>query len=196
MRRAKLRPAAAVAIAAGSIGGMQFDLASSLPLLERTPAVVRAWLTGLDDPWLRQGTGPQTFSPYDVLGHLIEGERSDWMPRVQHLRQHGEQVPFTPFDRFAMWQWSRGRPLASLLDEFEQLRRQNLGALRALDLQAADLDQRGRHPALGTVTLAQLLATWVVHDQNHLAQIARTLAFQLAEAVGPWREYLAVLPRA
>lgn len=179
-----------------SIGGMQFALASSLPLLERTPAVVRAWLTGLDDQWLRADTGPQTFSPYDVLGHLIEGERNDWIPRVQHLQEHGEQVPFEAFDRFAMWQWSRSRSVPSLLDEFEQLRRQNLATLRALDLQPADMQQCGRHPALGQVTLAQLLATWVVHDQNHLAQIARTLAFQLAAAVGPWREYLAVLPRA
>lgn len=174
---------------------MDFDLATALPILERTPAVLRAWLQDLPAAWLHGNVGPETFSPYDVVGHLIQGERSDWVPRMQRILQHGPAQPFEPFDRFAMWQWSRGRTLDSLLDEFAALRRENLAALRAAGLGAADLERPGTHPALGAVTLGQLLATWVVHDLNHLDQIARTLAFQLRDAVGPWRAYLSVLPR-
>lgn len=175
---------------------MEFDLKTALPLLERTPSILRAWLHGLDDRWLHANTGRDTFSPYDVLGHLIENERSDWVPRLHHLRQHGEAVPFPPFDRFAMWQWSKGRTVASLLDEFAERRADNVQELRRLKLGDDDMRRRGLHPALGTVTLAQLLATWVVHDQNHLSQIARVMSFQYLQAVGPWREYLAVLPHA
>jgi len=175
---------------------MDFDLDRALVLLLRTPAILRAWLGDLEPAWLHSTTGPKTFSPYDVLGHLIEGERTDWMPRLQRILEHGESLPFEPFDRFAMWQWSQGRAVNDLLDEFTALRQRNLDALRDLALQRTDFARRGRHPALGTVTLGQLLATWVVHDQNHLAQIARTLSFQYLDAVGPWREYLSILPRA
>ncbi|HZN37857.1 MAG TPA: DinB family protein [Planctomycetota bacterium] len=175
---------------------MDFDLDRALVLLVRTPAILRAWLGDLDPVWLHANTGAETFSPYDVLGHLIEGERTDWMPRLQRILEHGESLAFDPFDRFAMRQWSRGRAVQDLLDEFTALRQRNLDVLRDLALQRADYSPRGRHPGLGTVTLGQLLATWVVHDQNHLAQIARTLAFQYLDAVGPWREYLSILPRA
>ncbi len=168
--------------------------AAGRQVLERTPGILRVWLAGLDDALLHCDTGPDTFSPYDVLGHLIEGERNDWLPRARLILQHGPAVPFPPFDRFAMWEWSQGMGLDTLLDEFARLRTRNLRELDELRLGPDDLLRQGTHPALGPVTLGQLLATWVVHDLNHLAQIARTMAFQHREAVGPWRAYLSVLP--
>jgi hypothetical protein len=175
---------------------VDFDLDHGPQVLASTPAVLRALLADLDDGWTRTNTGPETFSPYDVVGHLIDGERTDWLPRVRTILEHGEQRPFAPFDRFAMWQWSQGRSLACLLDEFAALRADNLAALRALALAPADLVRRGTHPELGTVTLGQLLATWVAHDLDHLGQIARTMAFQYCSAVGPWQACLSILPQA
>jgi len=172
---------------------MDFQLLQAIQVLERTPSVLRSLLTGLDQDWTTLDTGPQTFSPFDVVGHLIQGERTDWMQRLEHVFTHADRVPFVPFDRFAMYSASRGRTLGELLDEFERLRRQNLAALRQRQLSAADFARRGAHPELGAVTVGQLLATWVVHDLNHLGQIARTMAFQYRDAVGPWRPYLGIL---
>jgi hypothetical protein len=172
-----------------------FSLDDGLPILRATPGVLSAWLSDLPESWTLATEGPDTWSPFDVVGHLIHGERTDWMPRVELLLAHGESRPFTPFDRFAQFRDSQGKSLAELLDTFARLRRENLARLLALDLKPADFSRRGRHPELGTVTLGQLLATWVVHDLNHLAQIARVLGRQYTDSVGPWVEYLPLLTR-
>lgn len=170
-----------------------FDLHGARQILARTPGVLRAWLSGLDESWVKSGYGASTFSPYDIVGHLIHGERTDWLPRARWILEHGESRPFEPFDRFAMHELSRGRSLGELLDEFERLRAENLRALDELRLRALDLARTGAHPALGRVTLGELLATWVVHDLNHLHQIAKCQASQYRDAVGPWRAYLPLL---
>lgn len=172
---------------------MNFELMETMQVLERTPGVLRAMLAGLGERWIHGDYGADTFSPFDVVGHLISGERTDWMVRARCILEQGTARPFAAYDRYAQFEASRGRSLGELLDEFERLRRENLLALRGLRLGAADLARRGTHPALGEVTLAQLLATWATHDLNHLAQIARAMAAQYAEAVGPWREYLGIL---
>lgn len=169
-----------------------FALAEALPLLARTPAVLDALLRGLPEAWLSADEGPQTWSAPLVVGHLIHGERTDWLPRVRHLLEQGERQPFAPFDRFAQLA-APARPLGELLDEFAELRRASLATLAALRLQEGDLARRGLHPALGPVTLAELLATWVVHDLDHLVQIERTLAKRWRGAVGPWAAYLRVV---
>jgi hypothetical protein len=173
--------------------GGAFDLASARELLARTPATLRALLSGLSEGWVRQDEGPQTWSPFDVIGHLIHGERTDWMPRLRLILEHGPERPFTPFDRFAMLQASQGRTLEELLATFEALRAENLGELDRLRLTEAQLDRQGRHPELGLVTLRQLLATWVAHDLDHVVQIARTMARRYGGEVGPWTAYLRVL---
>ena len=172
-----------------------FSLNDGLPILRATPGVLSAWLSELPENWTLATEGPDTWSPFDVVGHLIHGERTDWMPRVELLLAQGEARPFTPFDRFAQFRDSRGKSLSELLETFARLRQENLGRLEALRLQPTDLPRRGRHPELGTVTLGQLLATWVVHDLNHLAQIARVMGRQYTESVGPWVEYLPLLTR-
>lgn len=172
---------------------MDFDLAQTIDLLERTPATLRALLAGLDDGWINGSAAAHTFSSFDVIGHLISGEKHDWMARVRLIVEHGTERPFPPFDRYAHFEASRGKTIGELLDEFTRVRAENLAALRALDLTTADLMRRGRHPAFGEVTLEQLLATWLVHDLNHLAQIAKALASQYEDAVGPWRQYLGIL---
>ncbi len=171
---------------------MEFCLTRSLQILERTPAVLRSWLEGLDDQWIRCDEGPRTFSPFDVLGHLIHGERTDWMLRLEMILASSPQ-PFPHFDRFAMHQESRGKGLQELLDTFESLRQDNLAKLRSLNLDQDQLGLTGTHPDLGTVSLRQLLATWTAHDLGHLAQIARTQMVQYREAVGPWRRYMRLL---
>ncbi len=171
---------------------MDFDLHTAVPVLTRTPAVLDALLRDLPSPWVSSTEGPDTWSPYDVVGHLIHGERADWMPRVEHLLAHGEAVPFPPFDRFAQFEASKGRSLPELLDTFRELRTDSLRRLAALGLSTADLGRTGRHPEFGRVTLGQHLATWVVHDLDHLVQIARVMGRQYAEAVGPWRKYLRI----
>lgn len=172
---------------------MRFDLAEAIAILERTPRVLEAMLGGLPDRWVRSNYGERTFSPFDVVGHLIHGERTDWMPRARIILEHGPAKSFDPFDRYAMYQESRGKTMTELLATFGRLRADNLAALRSMNLAPGDLARKGTHPALGEVTLEQLLATWVAHDLNHIAQTAKALAFQYAEAVGPWREYLSVL---
>lgn len=176
-------------------GTMSFDLADGIAVLERTPATFRALLAGLPDSWIHVDEGPDTFSPFDNLGHLIHGERADWIPRARIILAQGADRTFEPYDRFAQQRESAGKSLAVLLDEFEALRRENLATLRGWDLTERELAFEGRHPALGPVTLRQLLATWVAHDLGHLAQTARVMAKRHREAVGPWRAYLPILDR-
>ena len=171
---------------------MNFDLHTAIPVLSRTPEVLDVLLRDLPSPWVSQAEGPNTWSPYDVVGHLIHGERTDWMPRAEHLLAHGESVPFPTFDRFAQFEASKGKSLAELLDTFRELRADSLGRLSALRLTAADLARTGQHPEFGQVTLGQHLATWVAHDLDHLVQIARVMGRQYVEAVGPWRKYLRI----
>jgi uncharacterized damage-inducible protein DinB len=170
-----------------------FSLPDALPMLRATPGVLKAWLSDLPETWTMANEGPDTWSPFDIVGHLIHGERTDWIPRLELLLAHGESRPFTPFDRFAQFQDSRGKSLPELLDIFAGLRQENIVWLESLHLQPADFARRGRHPELGSVNLGQLLATWVAHDLNHLGQIARVMARQYTEAVGPWLEYLPLL---
>jgi DinB superfamily len=174
---------------------MNFALQDALPVLRITPQVLRVWLKELPESWTRSNEGPETWSPYDIVGHLIHGERTDWMPRLELILSEGESKAFTPFDRFAQFRESRGKSLLELLDTFAELRGSNLKRLESHRLQAADLNRRGLHPELGRVTLGQLLATWVAHDLNHVAQIARVMGRQYAAAVGPWVEYLPLLGR-
>lgn len=172
---------------------MKISVPAAVTVLERTPAVLRAWLAELPDELARGSEGPDTWSPYDVLGHLIHGERTDWIVRLRTILEHGESREFEPFDRFAQFRESRGKSMNDLLAEFERRRTENLALLEALDLQDADLSRTGLHPDLGVVTLGELMATWVVHDLGHLAQIARVMAKQLGEEVGAWVAYLPVL---
>ncbi len=165
----------------------------AVAILARTPVTLDALLRGLPDAWIAAHEGGRTWSPFDVVGHLIHGERTDWMPRARIILEHGESRPFVPFDRFAQFAASEGSTLASLLDEFAALRTDNLQQLAALRLTDQDLDRRGRHPELGVVTLRQLLATWTTHDLDHVVQIARVLATQYSDEVGPWRAYLRII---
>jgi len=174
------------------------DLAHAVAVLERTPGVLVAWLRGLPDAWLdARPEGPESFSPRDVLGHLISAEREDWIPRARIILEHGERRAFEPFDRFAFRREIEGRSLEELLDDFARLREAGLADLAELRLTAGDLARTGRHPdpGIGTVTLGHLLATWVVHDLSHLGQIARVMGKRYAEAVGPWAPYLPMLKR-
>lgn len=172
---------------------MEISLESAVAVLERTPGALRALLAGVPEALEQGNEGEETWSPYDVLGHLIHGERTDWIPRLRIILEHGETKAFDPFDRFAQFEESRGKSLDDLLAEFEALRAQSLTALGAFDLQPADFEKTGRHPELGPVTLGELLSTWVVHDLAHIAQIARVMARQLEGEVGPWRAYLPIL---
>jgi len=172
---------------------MTLDLPRTLEVLSRTPGVVESLLDGLSDVWLDANEGPDTFSPRDVVGHLIHGEQTDWVPRIRLILERGEEEPFVPFDRFGFREAIRGRSIDDLLVELRNLRNENLDYVRGLSLTASDLDRKGRHPALGTVTLGQLFASWMVHDLGHIRQIVRVLARQYDEAVGPWKEYLSIL---
>lgn len=172
---------------------MQLNLQDTISLLTRNPAALDALLRGLPEKWTLQNEGEKTWSAFDIVGHLIHAERTDWMPRAKVILQFGESKTFEPFDRWAQERESQGKSLAQLLDEFARLRSDNLNELRALNLKPEDLARRGRHPALGVVTLSQLLATWAAHDFTHLHQISRVMAHQFREAVGPWSAYLGVL---
>ncbi len=174
---------------------MSLDLNEAEALLSRTPAILRAWFTGLSEAWLTSNEGPGTFGARDVLAHLIHGERTDWMPRARLILEHGEARSFEPFDRWGFLKEARTWRLEALLDEFEALRKENLQALAGLRLSATELARRGSHPGLGPVTLEQLLATWVVHDLGHLAQAARVMAKRYSVETGPWIDYLPVLTR-
>jgi DinB superfamily len=174
---------------------MQFGFDTALPVLRRTPSVLTDLLADLPACWTYAVEGPNTWSPFDVVGHLIHGERTDWVPRVEHLLRHGDAVPFPPFDREAMFAASQGKSLGELLDMFARLRGESLERLEAMGLGDADLSRRGRHPEFGVVTLGQHLSTWVAHDLGHIGQIVRVMARQYTDAVGPWRIYLSILNR-
>lgn len=170
-----------------------FAVDEAIAILSRTPSTLDALLRGLPESWITAHEGGETWSPFDVIGHLIHGEQTDWMPRARIILEHGESRAFDKFDRFAQFEDSRGRTLPSLLDEFAAARSESVRSLAALQLSEADLDRRGTHPELGGVTLRQLLATWVAHDLDHIVQVARVLARQYADEVGPWRAYLRVI---
>lgn len=172
---------------------MEHELEHTIALLARTPATLDALLRDLPEFWTTRNEGENTFSAFDIVGHLIQGEKTDWIPRVKLILSAGETREFEKFDRRAQEQESDGKSLAALLDEFGRLRSENLRELRAMNLVPADLERRGRHPALGVVTLSQLLATWAAHDLTHLHQLSRVLAYQYREAVGPWSAYLGVM---
>lgn len=172
---------------------MQHDLQDTVALLARTPTTLNALLRDLPETWTRRNEGGKTWSAFDIVGHLIHGERTDWMPRARMILEFGDRQAFEPFDRLAQERESQGKSLAELLDEFALLRAQSLDQLRDLNLRAEDLARRGRHPTLGVVTLSQLLATWAVHDLTHVHQISRVMAHQFRQAVGPWGKYLGVL---
>lgn len=174
---------------------MDFDLPNALAVLERTPHALRAMLSGLSPAWTDATEGGETWSPYIVVGHLIHGERTDWVPRARIILAQGADRRFTPYDRFAQFRESRGRSLADLLEEFVSLRAENLRTVTGWALTEAQLALEGEHPEFGAVTLRQLLATWVAHDLGHVAQVARVMAKQYRDAVGPWRAYLSIMER-
>ena len=172
---------------------MLYSLKKSYEILERTPAVLKALLTGLSEDWIMNNEGPETFSPYDVAGHLVHGEKTDWVVRIKRILEFGNSRTFDLFDRFAQYKDSEGKTLQQLLDEFEQLRGENIRWLKSLNLSATDLDKTGMHPVLGEVTMRHLLATWVVHDLTHIAQISRVMAKQYKEEMGSWTEFFRIL---
>jgi hypothetical protein len=171
----------------------EFHLSQIIALLERTPAALNALLRGLPALWVDHNEGGNTFSAFDILGHLIVGEKTDWMARAEIILEEGESRLFDKFDRYTQGRESKGKSLEQLLDGFAAARTDNLVALKSLNLTEQDLAKKGTHPSLGTVTLAQLLATWGLHDLTHLHQLARVMAHQQREAVGPWKKFLGVL---
>lgn len=172
---------------------MKQNLEHTIALLTRTPAALNALLRDLPDAWIFANEGGESWNAFDIVGHLIHGERTDWMPRTRMILEHGESRAFEPFDRLAQERDSKGKSLSELLYEFAHLRTENLHALRSLNLTDDDLARRGVHPALGVVTLSQLLATWAAHDLTHLHQLSRVLAHQYRDAVGPWTAFLGVM---
>ncbi len=172
---------------------MEHNLQHTISLLTRTPAALNALLRDLPETWTLRNEGENTWSAFDIVGHLIHAERADWIPRVKTVLQFGETRTFEPFDRQGHKREVEGKSLGQLLDEFARVRSENLAELRALNLQPADLERRGRHPVFGVVTLSGLLATWAAHDLTHLHQLSRVMAHQYREAVGPWSAYLGVL---
>lgn len=172
---------------------MKFDLDKSYQILERTPSVLRILLSDLHDDWVQGNEGPETFSPYDVIGHLIQGEKTDWRDRATMILEYGLAKSFVPFDRFAQFEESKGKSMQQLLDEFEDLRKESLTWLRSLNLTETDFGKTGTHPELGAVTLKHLLSTWVVHDLTHIAQVTRVMAKQYKEEMGPWIAYFRIL---
>jgi hypothetical protein len=172
---------------------MEHNLQNTVALLARTPSTLNSLLRDLPEAWTRRNEGEDTWTVFDVIGHLNHGERTDWMVRVRTILRSGETREFDPFDRLAQRRESKGNSLPQLLDEFDRLRSENLVELRALNLQKDELARRGKHPSLGVVTLSELLATWAAHDLTHLHQISRVMAYQYREAVGPFRQYLGVM---
>ena len=172
---------------------MEFELDKAKEVLRRTPATLNALLSDLPNDWVLANEGPETFSPYDVIGHLIEGEENDWIPRARIILEQGEARPFDKFDRFAMYEKSQGKSLSEVLNQFEQLRGESLRQLDEMNLTPELLQKQGSHPALGVVTLSQLLSAWVVHDLGHIRQIVRVMAKQYREAIGPWTTYLTIV---
>jgi hypothetical protein len=172
---------------------MKHDLQHTISLLTRTPMALNALLRDLPETWTFKNEGENTWSVFDVVGHLIHGERTDWIPRTSRILQFGETKPFDKFDRAGHEEEIKGKSLGQLLDEFANLRSEKLDELRALHLRQEDLERRGKHPELGVVTLSELLATWAAHDLTHLHQISRIMAHQYRQTVGPWSKYLGVM---
>ena len=191
--RAILNPSLHASIYVGMATSTNFNLAGTIAILTHTPVSLDALLRGLPDIWVRSNEGENTWSAFDIMGHLIVGELTDWMPRARIILENGEARPFDRFDRFAQLKQDQDKSLNQLLDDFARLRQENIAALQALNLKAEDLARRGRHPELGVVTLSELLATWAVHDLTHLHQLSRVMAHQYRAAVGPWSAYLGVL---
>lgn len=174
---------------------MEFELDQAKKILRRTPGTLNALLSDLPNEWVLSNEGPETWSPYDVIGHLIHGEETDWIPRARIILADGEARPFDRFDRFAMFEKSKGKSLLELLATFEQLRGESLRQLDELNLTPELLAKRGTHPVLGVVTLSQLLSAWVVHDLGHIRQIVRVMAKQYRDAIGPWTEFLTIVEK-
>ena len=171
---------------------MEFQLEQAVEILSRTPATLNALLRDLPVAWVLKNEGGDSWRPYDVVGHLIHGEETDWLPRARIILEHGEVKAFEPFDRFAQFEQSKGKDLEDLLDRFAALRQNNLAALEQLQITPAQLEQRGKHPQLGSVTLRELLATWVAHDLSHIAQTVRVMCKQYGNEVGPWKQFLPI----
>ena len=172
---------------------MEFKLEEGIEILRQTPSAINALLRPLSSAWSERNEGPNTWSPFDVVGHLIHGEETDWIPRARIILNEGQSRAFEPFDRVAMFEKSKGKSLPELLDTFSNLRRSNILELEQMNLTPVMLEKRGTHPELGPVTLAQLLAAWVVHDLGHISQIVRVMARQYRDEVGPWSAYLSIL---
>ncbi|MEQ9165701.1 MAG: DinB family protein [Fulvivirga sp.] len=172
---------------------MQYNQSQAIHILERTPAVLKTFLYGLSIEWTSSNEGPDTWSPFDIIGHLIHGEQEDWLKRTNLILSDNEDKTFEPFDRFAQFELSKGKTINELLDEFEALRIENLRQLKELNLSEEQLQLKGRHPALGDVTLKELFSCWVVHDLGHISQISRVMAKQYKAEVGPWIEFLGIL---
>jgi DinB superfamily len=172
---------------------MKYSLQRSYEILDRTPAVLQALLAGLPDDWVMPNEGPETFSPYDVIGHLVHGEKTDWVVRAKMILEFGNTQTFVKWNRFAQYEESKGKSLQQLLDEFAAIRKENMVWFRSLNLSEVDLNRQGMHPVLGDVTLRNLLATWVVHDLTHIAQITRVMAKQYKTEMGPWPEFFRIL---
>lgn len=172
---------------------MKYNVKQALEILERTPGVLSALLYGLSDDWIMNNEGPETFSPYDVVGHMVHGEITDWTARIKRILQDGNTKAFDTFDRFAMYEESKGKSMQQLLQEFESLRKNNITWFKSLQLTEADMDKPGLHSVLGEVTLRNLLSTWVIHDLTHIAQITRVMAKQYKEEMGPWVEFFRIM---
>ena len=172
---------------------MKYNITLALEILERTPAVLKILLSGLNDDWIMNNEGPETFSPYDVIGHLMHGEKTDWTARTKMIMEHGNTKTFVPWDRFAQYEESKGKSLQQLLYDFEIIRKENIVWFKALQLTEADLDKKGSHPKLGEVTMRNLLSTWVIHDLTHIAQVTRVMAKQYKEEMGPWLQFFRIM---
>lgn len=172
---------------------MEFKLEKALQILEKTPSILNSFLLNLSDDWTSCNEGLNTWSAFDILGHLVHGEKTDWISRVDIVLGNGNSNTFTPFDRFAQFEDSKGKSISDLLIEFSELRKQNLKYLKSLNISEANLELTGIHPSFGQVKLNQLLATWVTHDLGHIAQISRVMAKQYKAEVGPWFEYISIL---
>jgi len=170
-----------------------FNLKEAIEILERTPAVLMSLLNGLSDRWIYNNEGGESWNPFDIVGHLIHGDKKDWIERAKIILEFGEEKPFEPFDRFAQFEDSEGKTLYDLLEEFAKLRNENIDVLNELNLNENDFNKKGMHPELGRVTLKQLLSTWVVHDLSHIRQISRVMAKQYKKELGPWETYLPIM---
>lgn len=172
---------------------MNYTKEQAIEILERTPAVLSTLLSGISDDWVMNNEGAETFSPYDVVGHLIHGEKTDWLVRAKLILEHGTAKPFEPYDRFAQYEESKGKSLQQLLDEFDEIRKRNIAWFQSCQVTEEDLERKGMHPVLGEVSLRNLLSTWVVHDLTHIAQVTRVMAKQYKGEMGPWPEFFRIL---